>query len=220
VINYEGIRLPLAADQCSAAMIDELYRERYEEDEAAIVRAILSAGDTVLELGAGIGFISAVCAKLGATVHCLEANPHLIAIAERTFQLNRVKPDLRHAAVAPWNGTIQLFLGEEFWTSSTLLEADVAAWAIEVPAVRLDDLLAEIRPSVLICDVEGAEAQLFDDADLSSVRNVVVEVHPKLIGWNGVRRLIQTLFDAEFILDTRISIKNVLLFRREPASAV
>ncbi len=101
-----------------------------------------------------------------------------------------------------------------------LPEADVAGPAVEVPAVRLDDLLAEIRPSVLICDVEGAETQLFDDVDLSSVQTVVVEVHPKLIGWDGVRRLIQALFDAEFILHTRISIKNVLLFRREPATAV
>jgi hypothetical protein len=86
--------------------------------------------------------------------------------------------------------------------------------------VRLDGLLAEIRPSVLICDVEGAELGLFEDADLASVQSVVVEVHPKLIGWNGVRRLIRILFDAAFILDTRISIKNVLLFRRESATAV
>ena len=215
VIACGGVRLPVEGAQYSAAMIEELYRERYEEDEAAIVRAILDPGDTVLDLGAGIGFITTVCAKLHATVCCVEANPHLIAIAERTFQLNRVKPDLRHAAVGPSNGSVELFVRQEFWSSSTLAGADLTAPPLDVPAVRLNHLLEEIRPSLLICDVEGAESSLFDDADLSSIQKMVVEVHPKLIGWNGVRRMVRTLFDSGFVLDTRISIKNVLLFRRE-----
>jgi FkbM family methyltransferase len=215
VISYGGIHLPVHPTQYSAAVVEELYRERYEEDEAAIVRAMLNPGETVLELGAGIGFVSTVCAKLNANLYCIEANPHLISIAERTFQLNGVRPSLRHAAVGPSKGMIELFVHEEFWRSSTVAGADSPARCVEVPAVRLNDLLKEIRPSFLICDIEGAESQLFDNADLSCIRKVAVEVHPKLVGWDSVRGLVRTLFDSGFILDTAISRNNVLFFRRE-----
>jgi FkbM family methyltransferase len=220
VISYEGVRLPIDRAHFSESMVEELYRERYEEDEASIVRATLRPGDTVLDLGAGIGFISSLCAKLKAEVHALEANPLLIPITERTFKLNGVHPRLRHAAVATSEGTIDLFVDTQFWGSSTVPGRGHQASRIQVPAIQLQALLDEIRPSFLICDIEGAESYLFQDADLSCVQTLVVEVHPKLVGWKSVRALVQNLFDSAFFLDTRMSRKNVLLFRREdePAS--
>ena len=61
---------------------------------------------------------------------------------------------------------------------------------VEVRAVNEE--LARVAPTVLICDIEGAEADLLPAADLSGLRAAIVEVHPQWIGQAGV----QAVFDA------------------------
>src|SRR5207237_906870 len=54
-------------------------RGRYEQDECRLIEQVLSPADVVLEVGAGLGLVSAYCAKrLGSSrVFAYEANPDL-----------------------------------------------------------------------------------------------------------------------------------------------
>jgi hypothetical protein len=49
---------------------------------------------------------------------------------------------------------------------------------ISVPAVQLNDVVAEFKPNVLVCDIEGGELELIPALDASGLRAVVMELHP------------------------------------------
>ncbi|MFN6951607.1 MAG: glycosyltransferase family 2 protein [Albidovulum sp.] len=60
---------------------------------------------------------------------------------------------------------------------------------VNVPAFAFRNPVAEVRPTVIVCDIEGGERGLFDRTDLSGVRAVVLEPHPKVYGPWGVARV-------------------------------
>ena len=49
---------------------------------------------------------------------------------------------------------------------------------ISVPAVQLNDVVAELKPNVLVCDIEGGELELIPALDASGLRAVMMELHP------------------------------------------
>ena len=54
-------------------------------------------------------------------------------------------------------------------------------------------LLDSLKPTVIVCDIEGGEDGLFDATDLSSVRHIVIELHPKSYGEEGAARVLSVL---------------------------
>ena len=52
----------------------------------------------------------------------------------------------------------------------------------------MGELLADHRPTVLFCDIEGGELDLLDKgADLSCLRHIVLKLHPEVYGQDGLR---------------------------------
>ena len=72
-------------------------RGRYERDELRLIGQLLSPEDVALEVGAGLGVLSAYCARrLGSSrVFAYEANPDLEACIRDTYSLNQVQPPAR-----------------------------------------------------------------------------------------------------------------------------
>ncbi|RYI01264.1 MAG: hypothetical protein EON48_17220, partial [Acetobacteraceae bacterium] len=64
---------------------------------------------------------------------------------------------------------------------------------VALPRVGVGALVKSLRPTVLICDIEGGELGLFDQIDLSSVRAMVIELHPLVYGRAGLQRTLGTL---------------------------
>src|SRR5438105_10397228 len=100
-------------------------RGRYEQDELRLIELVLSPGDVVLEVGAGIGLVSAYCAKrLGSSrVFAYEANPDLEACIRETYSLNQVQPTLEMCAVGADTAEVPPYRGEYWWASSVLRPA-------------------------------------------------------------------------------------------------
>ncbi|TAG11082.1 MAG: hypothetical protein EAZ40_17410, partial [Rhodobacterales bacterium] len=71
------------------------------------------------------------------------------------------------------------------------------AQVIRVPALALADLLAAPRPTVLCCDIEGAELEVLA-TPLTGIRLVVVELHPGIYGAEGEARVRKTLVAQGF----------------------
>ena len=63
---------------------------------------------------------------------------------------------------------------------------------VEVPTMNLDALLRDEAIDLVVCDVEGAETVLFQDADLSGVDRIFLEMHDHVTGLSGVRGLFAT----------------------------
>ena len=83
-----------------------------------------------------------------------------------------------------------------------------------MPTLNLDRLLRDGAINLIVCDVEGAEAGLFDDADLSGVDRIFLETHDHVTGLSGVRRLFTAMLQKGFVYDPRHSSGSVVLFQR------
>lgn len=85
-----------------------------------------------------------------------------------------------------------------------------------MPSDALADVLAELRPDVVVMDVEGAEIELLADVDLAEVRAMVVELHPHIVGEDKIAALMASL-EARGFEVTGDMRKNVLLTRAAAA---
>jgi hypothetical protein len=62
--------------------------------------------------------------------------------------------------------------------------------AIEVPAASWPDVLAEIKPSLVVMDIEGGELDLLDSPHLNgSVERMLIELHPHRYGDAAAERM-------------------------------
>jgi len=188
VIDTLGIKVPFVPAIITPKIERPLRNSRYEAGECAEMRKLLQPGDRVLELGAGLGLLSTVAAQMpGVTVTTVEANPDLIPLIRETHRLNGVTVDLRNGVATADDGPeIDFYLRADFWGSS--MEPDSRPWLSKatLPRFGLKRLIAELNPTVIVCDIEGGELGLFDGADLSGVRGVVIETHPKVYGAGGL----------------------------------
>ena len=197
IIETFGIKVPFAEGVITPKIERALRRGNYESGECKTLQSLLSDEDRVLDIGAGLGLVSALAARIvgGSNVVAVEANPALLPVIRETYRVNEIEHvDLRHGMVSPTgddSGTF--YLRRDFWASSMEPDSRPYVETVEVPGLRLGDLISEFKPSIVSCDIEGAELGLFDDADLSGVRHLIVELHPKVYGTTGVRRIVEAL---------------------------
>lgn len=198
VITCNGIKVPLDRRIITPKIEKPLRSGRYEGGEIASLRRVLRQGDRVLELGAGLGLCSTAAAQFEGVeaVVAVEANPELIPLIRETHRLNGVEDriDVRNCVITAEGGTlVPFYLRADFWAAS--LEADSRPYVrVEhLVGTALADLIAEIRPTVLVCDIEGGELGLFDGLDLSCLRHVVIELHPKVYGNRGLAQIAAVL---------------------------
>lgn len=214
-----GIILSLDENVISPDMIKTITEGKYEVGEAKNIERIISEGEIILELGAGIGFISALVAKNPFTKRIVsyEANPKLLPTIEETLTVNtdpeRKNWEVRNAILQ--NGTKETFASfyvhRNFWASS-LLPLENPEAIEQVPIHNFNAVLADIAPTMIICDIEGGELDLFINADLSSVKRVYMELHQKRIGRRGMIRVFNAMHARNFHYDQNHSHGSVVLF--------
>ena len=75
-----------------------------------------------------------------------------------------------------------------------------------------DQILAHERATVLVMDVEGVEIDLLRAADLSGLCEIIVELHPHIVGKKATRAMIDDVCARGSVDAGRIH-KNVRLSR-------
>jgi len=185
-IEYCGLTIPFNRTGMNDGVVMALARRIYEAPEIRGLEIALCAGDRVMELGSGLGIVTALAARAvgpSGVVLSFEANPDMIP-ATRSFLLDHgvANVEIRHAVLVPDGATgssREFFLTGSF-ASSSLLDTDNQRrkGVISVPAMSLGEVVSSFRPDVLICDIEGGEAELIPDLDASTLRAVVLELHP------------------------------------------
>lgn len=212
--TLNGVQLDIS--ELSPLMKNHILEGRYEYQERLLVRRSLSCHDVVLELGGAIGFIGLYCRKIIGVRHHLtvEANPHTISILRRNYALNYIEPNVVHAAAAYDNGEITLDVGGEFWENSVVPSGTPDSEQIIVPARSLRSLISLMPepPTVLICDIEGAEAHLDFTQLPASVSKIIIELHPTIIGQDRTDAIVLQLHEMGFRTDSLE--ENTWLFRR------
>jgi FkbM family methyltransferase len=214
VITVEGIRIRVGRHM-SRRVEQSLSKGNYEREELRLISAVLSPSDVVLEIGAGLGLVSAYCAKRvgSARVFAFEADPDLEPCIRETYALNGVEPTLDMCAVGPQAGRVTLYRDKHF-ISSSVVRRRVGAKPVEVPGKALNYLVEKVRPTILVVDAEGAERELFDGAELAGVKKVVLELHDRVIGPDGTDQVRRKLAGMGFKEDRRLSSNEHLVLRR------
>ena len=197
VIESSGVKVPFVPAIITPKIERPMRNNRYEAGECANLRRILRPGDRVLELGSGVGLLSTVAGMVEGveSVTTVEANPDLIPLIRETHKLNGVTcVDLRNGVATPDAGPeIDFYLRPDFWASSMEAHTRPFTRAVKLRRWDLKTLIADVNPTVIVCDIEGGEMGLFDEADLSGVRAMVVEFHPKVYGDSGVTQIMGVL---------------------------
>jgi FkbM family methyltransferase len=195
--------------------VKSIYRCRYEAAEARCVLARIDSDDVIMDFGAGIGYISILCAKsIGSErVFCYEANSQLIPTATRNFEANKVAPVLQNVMLGRENGEATFFLGAAF-TSSSMVENVGATQEINVKAVDINDEIQRRKPTFLIIDIEGGEYELIPYINFEHVRKILIELHYQVIGPDKARKVRAHLTRQGFSVDSEISSKSVIYLER------
>lgn len=174
-----------------------LSRGKYEREVLRLVGRVLTPGDVVLQVGAGLGLISAYCAKrVGSNrVFAYEPDPDLEPCIRETYALNGVAPSLDMCAVGARAGRV-IIHRDKHLVSASVARRRVGSRPVEVPGKALGYVVEKDRPTLLIINADRAERELFDGTHLPGVNKIILERHERVLGAidaNRVRRRLTAL---------------------------
>jgi FkbM family methyltransferase len=141
----------------------------YERDLVALFKSALKPGMTVLDVGANIGYFSAIAAGLvgsEGSVHAFEPTPECFARLQRnlsSFPWSHAYP----CAVGDTTGAATIHFNERELGWGSLLSDNDLTHAVDVPLISLDDsMLREGISSAhfIKMDVEGGEYRALQGA--------------------------------------------------------
>jgi len=212
-LDVDGVTLSTAPGTLPGQLRSLIFKNTYEDAERALVTRAVKSGDRVLEIGGGIGFVGLLCARLAAPgpVVTYEANAALEPMLRANYALNKAVPELRMRAVSRDGGPVSFNLADNVVSSSLVARPEAQA-RVEVESDALSTVIADLKPDVLVMDVEGAEIDLLPGTDLSALRALVIELHPHVVGEAATDSLMETLRAAGFSLTLKAR-SNVLMER-------
>ena len=211
--TLDGLRLVCDPARIPRALSTAIIKGTYELPERELVRAAVRPGDKVVEIGTGLGVVSLLCNRLAGSGNVLsyEANAALETAIRENFALNAMTPRLRLRAVTTDGAPISFFRNDNI-VSSSIYDRGLAAQKVDVESDPIDRVLAEEQANVLVMDVEGAEISLLQAADLSHLREIIVELHPHVVGDAATDAMIASICARGFAETGRMH-KNIRLSR-------
>jgi len=219
--DLRGISLEIPDTALSQPLREALAGGQYEGAESRAVALNLAAGDRVLELGAGAGYLSVqIARRIGpGNLLAVEAHPGMAQVVRDNLERNgiagakvlegAVVPDVHDAA------TIAFHPAPAFWASALSPPGPIpGGGGVVVPALRLGDLFRRHRPDTVILDIEGGEELLFDAPWPDHVRLVILEIHPRRYPASSVRAIFDCLSISGLAYSVNGSRGSVVVFER------
>lgn len=199
-----GVKVPVSP-LLHERRIERINAAQYEGQEIAGALHVVREGDTVLELGAGIGVVGAVVAHNAkpAKVASFEANPALIPHIEALYAMNDLgdRISVSNTVLISQDDRpdeMTFYVANSYLGSSLTDRDNRQTRPVQVKTAGFNETVAALKPDVLIMDIEGGELDVLKDADLSSIRAVVLEFHPGAYGIEGMRTCKDILKKAGF----------------------
>lgn len=197
--------------------------ERYEGHETTAVRKHIVESDRVLELGAGTGYITMQIASRigGENLLSIEASPKMVPVVEENLSANLIEGvTVINAAVVPDDFAgdhVSFHMTAAFWASSlntTIAKKWKSTKTVDVPAVRIGELMQDHKPTVVIMDIEGGEQGLFDAVWPAHVRLLVIELHPRLYCDQVIKQIFDQMSASGLTYCPVASSGQVVVFKR------
>ena len=140
--------------------VRQLKEGEREHATADLFSRAIAEGRVVLDIGAHLGYFTALAGRRGATVLAFEPDPRTIPYLRRNVELNGIADRVRivERAVGAENGTATFFLspgGDE----STLHRRAADDVPVTVRVAPVDEETGGLVVDVIKMDVEGAELE-------------------------------------------------------------
>lgn len=179
-----------------------------------VIWRLLEPGDSAIDAGANIGYMSGLMAyRVAATGRVTAFEPHPELFKELRFNCELISQTLARSvvvadnrALSDLNGTQKLYMSMEWGDNEglgSLIPVSTPASVIEVSVTRLDDVIPGTRVALLKVDVEGHEAAVLRGASrlLSQgrIRTILFEHHDAGTGEAG--KLVEAYGFTVFKLD-------------------
>lgn len=130
------------------------------------VKKYLKPGMTVVDIGAHIGYYTALFSRLtgpNGRVLAFEASPENYPVLAHNIQALHTGNITSHQlAVNDQNITLELYISPGHSNHSIIAERTEAAKSVPVQAVRLDDFITSGKINFVKMDVEGAEPRVLN----------------------------------------------------------
>jgi FkbM family methyltransferase len=198
--NVQGIFLPLKRD-IGFNTLRWIINGKYEQAEIEIIKKRIEPEDKILEIGSGLGFVTAFCSKkVGSDrVFSFEANPFNFEIALLVFEKNNVKPKIQNSILSDKNGAIDFYVDRKSRLASSILHPTNEIK--KIPQLNLNEIIKTLKPNFLIMDIEGAEYDIFRIINFQTINKIQVELHPAILGEKKINEIFVILKKNGFVTD-------------------
>lgn len=225
LLPFGDLRIFVDDARYSPPIIRSLEDGGYEAPERRILYSALAPGDRVLEIGTAVGVLSMTAASIVGAENVVthEANPQILADARRNFGANGFEAIRSfnvvlqcQRAMAHGPKTMPFAISRDFWASrlgATIDDPDIVE-VVDIPTASLEAAIREHGANVLVCDIEGGEADLLLDADLTSISTIIIETHYWAVGRRRISDLVRKFILDGFDIDLDLSGNHVSCFRR------
>nr|WP_036482223.1 FkbM family methyltransferase [Nitratireductor basaltis] len=217
-LTVHGVLVPIEPSEVSPVIWEALVSGSYEAKEARWIAKCVQPDDRVLELGSGVGIVTALIARVdNVHVWAFEANPLTAALARRVLNANQIENVSLSQGVLTAGAAQELkfYIRSDLWMSSMDEQQGPYLRVIELASQDIDAFIARHDINVLVMDIEGAERDLLSKAELPGVERIFLELHDHLYGLDGIRDITRALVSKGFGYDPRGSSGPCVLFSRD-----
>lgn len=197
-VTLAGVTLCTDTNFVSREVRNGIFKGTYEKPECLLVKEFLQAGDKVLEVGGGVGFVSLLCSKIcgAGNVLTYEANPAMIDVIRKNYELNGMNPNIRGRAITANGGEVTFYANNNIISSSLFQRLD--GQKISVQSDDIKSAITDWHPTVLVMDIEGAEVEVLKSTNLPGVHKIILELHPHIVGDSSILDLKQYINQIGF----------------------
>jgi FkbM family methyltransferase len=207
-VEKNGMKVPVRNMPWTFGVKYSIWVGNYERLELELLDKYIKKGDHIFELGASIGIVTRFLSeKIGpkgfiysfeASNDIYTANKALMVANNLSYQFGFAFPVLQMQN--------QNF---GFETNGSSLGGKVVKKIVEkleenTDVYTLKRLQEEFNfhPTVLVCDIEGSESTILDQTFIypSSIRLIVIELHPKIYGDEILNSIIEKFKEMSFYL--------------------
>ncbi len=168
-IGELGINLFVPPEEARVAPLEILNFDQYEPAETEVMDVLSASCNTILDIGANIGWYSVRFAlrQPEAEVYAFEPLPTTYRYLQRNIAANNVAKQVMtfNMGLSERAATVDFYIAPANGTNASLknVAADSAAVAVKGVVLTLDEWVSnyQVMPEFIKCDVEGAEYLVF-----------------------------------------------------------
>lgn len=218
-ILYNNYKIFIPERYYIKPLLARFNNNKYEYYEALFVKEICNKNDYVLEIGSGLGYVTALLAFLCSHVISVEANPELDICRGLTIEANHLDN------VTQINGYVSNSKESVVFKTYDLLVAGSAnrkdnagSWKKTekeyiLECIKTNDIPNISMVNTLIMDCEGAELEFLLDNKplLEQCNKILIELHESMMFRGFGRKCLDILKENNFILKKNYKNKFVYL---------